>query len=321
MKRLVPALTLALLLLACKREPAPVAAPPPPAATDTTQAAPLPDGRWQVQPLLVDMGGDNQEPPNAALTATLTEAVLEDVRAMPQVLSVDATATTYLGSNQAGLAVRVAWQFVDMQGKKRDLEHEPVDGELWLTVGVHAEQAVLHGRGEVAEQVFRATLPVPAQRHEPLDVFLKTRVASALQRTVARVLGELWARQLPDASVTDLLEEDEDWRKAVGAREAGERKLADARAALEKLAHSSKRELAVVAVAALGRLGDVKSVPVPVACADSGHLDVVDAALQALADMTAPEARAALTTIAAEHGEPGIRQRAADLLKARPGHK
>ena len=38
--------------------------------------------------------------------------------------------------------------------------------------------------------------------------------------------------------------------------------------------------------------------PVLVAVVDSGHLDVVDAALQALADMAAPEAHAALQAIA-----------------------
>ena len=76
-----------------------------------------------------------------------------------------------------------------------------------------------------------------------------------------------------------------------------------------------------VAVAAVGRLGDAKSVPVLVACIDSGHLDVVDAALQALADMAAPEAHAALLRTATEHGEAGIRQRAADLLRTRRGTK
>ncbi len=90
---------------------------------------------------------------------------------------------------------------------------------------------------------------------------------------------------------------------------------------LEKLARSTKRELAIVAVAAVGRLGDAKSVPVLVACIDSGHLDVVDAALQALADMAAPEAHAALLRTATEHGEAGIRQRAADLLRTRRGTK
>ena len=101
------------------------------------------------------------------------------------------------------------------------------------------------------------------------------------------------------------------------AKQIGVKALQD----LVKLARSTKRELAIVAVAAVGRLGDAKSVPVLVACIDSGHLDVVDAALQALADMAAPEAHAALLRTATEHGEAGIRQRAADLLRTRRGTK
>jgi hypothetical protein len=314
-------LVLCLMVLACKREPAAVTAPAPPPAPDAEEEVPEADGRWQIQPLVVVLEVAEGQGVRGLEDDGVAHEVLGDLREMPQVLAVEPTATTYLGKNQAGVEVSVRWQLFDTDGKPRGMDEPSVDGALVLAVAVHAEQAVLHGRGEVAEQVFRATLPLPAHRTEPMDVFLKSRLKSALLPTAAHALGELWARQLPDAGVTDLLDEDEDWRKAVGAREVGERKLGTARAALEKLARSSKRELAVVAVAALGRLGDPKSVPVLVACADSGHLDVVDAALQALADMTAPEARAALKTIAAEHGEPGVRQRAADLLKARSGTK
>ena len=93
------------------------------------------------------------------------------------------------------------------------------------------------------------------------------------------------------------------------------------RVALEKLARSTRRELAVVSVAALSRLGDAQSLPVLVACVDSGHLDVADAALQALADMTVPEALTALQNVAADHGEAQIRNRAADLLRTRKAAK
>lgn len=313
------AILLALALLACRRAPVPARATAP--VPDTTEQAAPADGRWRIQPLVVELElAEDQAVPGLDHDG-VTREVLADLRALPQVLAVEPTATTYLGKNEAGVQVSVRWQFFDSDGKPHGVNAPAVDGALVLAVGVHAEQAVLHGRGEVAEQLFRATLPLPAHRQEPLDVFLKSRLASALQPTAEHALGELWARQLPDAGVIDLLDEDEDWRKAVGAREVGERKLVAARVALEKLARSSKHELAVVAVAALGRLGEVKSVPVLVACADSGHLDVVDAALQALADMAAPEARAALKTIAQEHGEPAIRQRAAELLKTRPEPK
>ena len=310
----------ALALLACRREPTPLVAPTPLAAvTGDAEAQPaLPDGRWQIQPLVVELELGADQGVAGLDEDTVAREVVAGLRAMPQVLSVEPTATTYLGANQAGVQVSVRWQLVDADGKPRDVNAAPVDGALMLGVAVHAEQAALHGRGEVAEHMFRATLPLPAHRQEPLDAFLKARITRALQPAAAHALGELWARQLPDAAIVDLLTADEDWRKAVGAREVGERSLMAARGALEKLARSSKRELAVVAAAALGRLGDAKSVPVLVAVVDSGHLDVVDAALQALADMAAPEAHAALQAIATEHGEDAIRQRAADLLRTRP---
>ncbi len=312
---------LALLLqaVACRRAPA-----HPPAASeaaDQATAAALPDGRWQIQPLVVELELVDDQIVAGLDEATVTREVLAALRSLPQVLATEPTATTYLGSNQAGVEVSVRWQLFDADGKPRGVEAEPVDGALVLAVGVHAEQAVLHGRGEMAEHLFRATLPLPARRQEPLDAFLKARLASALQPAASQALGELWARQLPEDAVVDLLTDDEDWRKVVGAREVGERKLVRARVALEGLARSSKRDLAVVAAAALGRLGDARSVPVLVSCVDSGHLDVVDAALQALADMPAPEAQAALKAIAEGHGESAVRLRAADLLRARHAPK
>ncbi len=319
MKHALLGMTLA--LLACRREPTPTPAQPTVLAADTTEAAALPDGRWHVLPLVVELELAEDQAVTGLDLAAVTTEIVAGLREMPQVLAVDPTGTTYLGSNQAGVQVSVRWQLFDADSKPRGVETPAVDGALVLAVGVHAEQAVLHGRGEVAEHVFRATLPLPAHRQEPLDAFLKARLTQALQQAVAQALGELWVRQLPDDAVVDLLTADEDWRKAVGARETGERKILRARVPLEKLARSTKRELAIVAVAAVGRLGDAKSVPVLVACIDSGHLDVVDAALQALADMAAPEAHAALLRTATEHGEAGIRQRAADLLRTRRGTK
>ncbi len=310
------ALALLLLLAACRRAPEPAVAGAVAAGEDAVAAA-LPDGRWRIQPLVVALEIGEDQAVAGLDEAAVTQEVVAALRAMPQVLAAEPTATTYLGSDQAGVQVSVRWQLFDADGKPRAVTAPAVDGALVLAVAVHAEQAVLHGRGEMAEQLFRATLPLPAQRQEPLAAFLKARLAQALQPAASQALGELWARQLPEDAIIDLLAADEDWRRLVGAREVGERKLGSGRVALEKLARGSKRDLAVVAAAALGRLDDARSVPVLVACADSGHLEVVDAALQALADMSVPAALPALQGIAADHGEPGIRQRAAELLRTR----
>lgn len=309
------ALLLALAATACRRE---VPAPAAPVVTQDAAAEPAVfDGRWQIQPLVVELElGADQAVAGLDLAAVQQE-VTAGLRTMPQVLGVDPTATVWDGGHQAGVQVAVRWQLFDSEGKPRSVTADAVDGALLLAVAVHAEQALLKGRGEMAEHLFRATLPLPAHRQESLDVFLKARLAQALQPAAAQALGELWVRQLPDAAVVELLTDDEDWRKVVGAREVGERKLKTARVTLEKLARASKRDPAIVAVAALGRLGQAASVPVLVTCIDSGHLDVADAALQALADMAAPEARAALTRAAAEHPDPAVQRRAADLLRNR----
>lgn len=303
------------VVMACQRQPA--SARPAAGSVDAAQTPALPDGRWQIQPLVVELELADDQAVVGMDLAAVTREVVAGLREMPQVLAVEPTGTTYLGTQQAGVQVSVRWQLFDADSKPRGVDAPAVDGALVLAVGVHAEQAVLHGRGEMAEHLFRATLPLPARRQETLDAFLKARLVRALQPAASQALGELWVRRLPDDAVVDLLTADEDWRKVVGARETGERKLVRARLPLQKLARSTRREPAVVAVAALGRLGDARSVPVLVACIDSGHLDVVDAALQALADMAAPEAQAALKATAEEHGEAGIRQRAADLLRTR----
>ena len=314
------ALVLAILAVGCRRAPVPVVAPAV-VAEDVVAKAAQPDGRWHIQPLVVEIELGEDQAVAGLDRAAVTREIVAGLQDMPQVLAVDPTATTFLGGNQAGVQVGVRWQLLDGEGKPRSVTAPPVDGALLLAVAVHAEQAVLKGRGEVAEHHFRATLPLPAQRQESLDAFLKARMTAALQPAAAQALGELWVRQLDDDAVVELLAADDDWRKVVGAREVGERKLVRARVAVEKQARASKRELAVVAVAALGRMGDAASVPVLVACIDNGHLDVVDAALQALADMTAPEAHKALKATAEEHGDPAIAKRAADLLKARSAVK
>ncbi len=313
MKRV--ALCVVCLFCACRREPA--SPPAVVAAGDSVVAPEASDGRWQIQPLVVQLELEPDQGVTGLDLAAVTREVTAGLREMPQVIAVDPTATTFAGSQQAGVQVVVRWQLFDADGKARSTTAESVDGALLLAVAVHAEQAVLKGRGEMAEHLFRATLPLPAHRQESLDLFLKARLNQALRPAASQALGELWVRQLPDDAVVELLTADDDWRKVVGAREVGERKLNIARATLEKLARASKREPAVVAVAALGRLGDAASVPVLVACIDSGHLDVVDAALQALADMAAPEARAALTATAKEHPDPAVARRAADLLRTR----
>ena len=315
-----------LLAVACQRQgPVPVIAAAPPAAASLPSPATA-SGRWRIQPLVVTLELGEDQTIAGLDEERVAPLVAARLAEMPQVLAVAATDATYVGPDQVGVQVAIRWQLLDGEGKPRSLAAPPVDGALLLAVAVHAEQAVLRGPGEMAEHLFRATLPLPAERHEPLDAFLVARLADALQPAAAQALGELWVRHLADAAVIALLTAAEDWRKVVGAREVGERKLIAGRETLETLARSSRRNLAIVAIAALARLGDARSVPVLVACLDAAHLDVVDAALLALADMQVPEAHAALVRVAgtaqdAEADTPAdaaVRQRARALLAKPP---
>jgi HEAT repeat protein len=150
-------------------------------------------------------------------------------------------------------------------------------------------------------------------------VFLKDKLGQAAAIAVTDALHQLWAAGLTDAELTPLLAEDVTLvQQAAAAREAGERKLLATREPLEALARTGRRDVAQVAVAALGRLGDVRSVPVLVEVLDSSHGEVVDAALQALADIQLPESMNALQTAADQHVDPAVRKRAKALLEPSP---
>lgn len=300
---------------ACKRAPDPPPPPPVQAIAPAPPTEPQPDGRWQIAPLVVNLDLDDTQKLPQLQVNTLTTPLVQTLKALPQVLAVDPTGTTFLGTNQVGMQVDLSWELADTEGKPRGMQEPAMDGSLRLAVTVHVEQARLHGRGEAAENTVRAVVPLPAERHEKLEEFLQSRLQAALEQASVQALGELWARRLDDAAVVGLLEADEEWRQVVGAREIGERKLTMHVEKIEKLAKSSRRDLALVAVATLGRLGQSRSVPVLVNALESRHLDVVDGALEALAQIPGAEAQAALETVARESTEPPIRQRAEQFLR------
>ena len=304
--------------LACGKAATPAPTPVVPAVAEPPAPDPAPEatGQWQLAPVEVRV----ELPPDQDIAgldeAALTTLATTTLRAMPQVLSVEPTLTTYLGPTQAGLHIEAAWQLVDADQKPRSMHQPATDGALALVVTVHAEQAQARGKGEAAQHVVRATLPLSAERHEAMDEFVRNRLQRALETAAQHALGELWARGLTDDQVIKLLKDEADWRQTAATREVGERKLLQAVADVEKLAGSSKRDVALVAVATLGRLGQVRSVPVLRSAADARHLDVVEAALQALLDMPGPEAHAALEAVATDHADDPVGKRARALLDA-----
>jgi HEAT repeat protein len=208
---------------------------------------------------------------------------------------------------------------LDDAGQPRSAAGKPSQGAVIVTLMAHAERPVPKGEPDIAERTLDVSLPLSEERAAELKAFLTARLQEASAVATADVLGELWARGLDEAAVLALLDDDVLWRRVAGAREAGERGLKAARERLEKAARDSRKDLAVVAAAALGRLGDPRSVPVLIECLGATRAEVVDAVLGALTDIGSAPALAAIQRMATEHGNPEIRQRAAALLQGRAG--
>lgn len=280
-----------------------------------------PSGRWHVQKLKAkaELTEDQKLPAldEAALTARLTEVVGK----MPQVIGMGEPPETVPVAQRLGLQLTVAWQVMDLEGKAQPAQHPPTDGNLVLTVTAHAEQAAVKGEREMAERTIDATVPLPAEREQGLAPFVTTRLQQATEQAVSDVLGELWARGLQDSEILALLDENTPWRKMAGAREVGERGLKAGRDKLEKAAKDSRKDIAAVAAAALGRLADPHSVPVLVRLLGQIHPEVLDAALVSLVDIGTPEALAAVQKLSEEHENPDIRQRAIGLLQERAARR
>jgi hypothetical protein len=290
-------------------------------ATELAKPVANPSGRWHVQKLKTkaEVTEDQKLPAldEAALSARLTETVAK----MPQVLGLGEPPETVPVEQRVGVQLTMAWQVMDLEGKAQPAQHPPVDGNLVLTVTAHAEQASLKGDREVAERTIDATVPLPAERELGLAPFVVTRLQQASEQAVSDVLGELWARGLEDPAILTLLDDDAPWRKMAGAREVGERGLKAGRDRLEKAARDSRKDIAAVAAAALGRLADPHSVPVLTRLLAAIHPEVLDAAMVSLVDIGTPEALAAVQKLSEEHENPDIRQRATGLLQERAARR
>lgn len=310
------------LTVACRPTPQPAArgtSPPAtvPAIEEPAGAPANPSGRWHVVEFLARADLPDDQRVAGLDEKALTAALVETVGKMPQVQGYGpAEATVPLGQ-RAAVMVAVSWQLLDDAGHPRSATSKPSQGTVIMTLMAHAERPVAKGEPEIAERTLDVSLPLSEERAAELGPFLTARLQEATAVATADVLGELWARGLDEAAVLALLDDDVLWRRVAGAREAGERGLKAARERLEKAARDSRKDLAVVAAAALGRLSDPRSVPVLIDCLGATRPEVVDAALGALTDIGSAPALAAIQRVATEHGNPEIRQRAAALLQGR----
>ena len=213
----------------------------------------------------------------------------------------------------AGLDLQVSWQAEDAAGMA-----VPVAAATAVAIGVQVRaQAAAHvAKGSPAELALRIAtvqLPKPAAIVD-LSGWLIPRLSRAAAQTAADVLAELWARRLDDAAVATGLRHPDVWRASACAREAGDRGLHAERKPLEKLCKDTRKDVALVACTALGRLGGVASIATLDAALRARHPDVIAAALDALAMVRNEAALEVLRQTAKDHEIGPVRVRAGQLV-------
>jgi len=119
-------------------------------------------------------------------------------------------------------------------------------------------------------------------------------------------------------SVQELKEDlasDDPWKRGQAARTVGERKMHELAAGLVALASEDDGQVALPAIAALGRLKYGEATSELVARTQGAREPVIRAVAGALADIGTPEARRYLKEWASYHAMPSIRELSAELLE------
>jgi hypothetical protein len=311
--RLAAGLAVALLIGCSKdRTPPPIVPPPRPPPLAPADAEAL----FHVVELQVALAAPADQELPGLRDAHLKAMILSEVGKLPVVAGM-APAQPAAGAQTVGLHLTVAWQMLDPEGKPQPL-HGEGDAHLWLAVQAHAERVPKKGPAPIAERRLDAPVPVPAERRADMAPFVMARVLLAARTAATDAFGELWARGLHDDQLAGALREGEPWRKTAAAREVGERSLHALRPAIEKLARSSRKDLAAVALGALGRLRDPAVLPLLRERAEDPQFEIADAALVALDDLGTPAAHAVLQELADDEERPPlVRARAKMLVEAR----
>lgn len=305
------------VLVACRPGAAPQA-PPPTAPEAEVLAKPQRNAsaRWHVVAVQVSTSIEEAQQVPGLDEAALHKAMSDVVAGLAVVDELGPPPPQVPKSAWAGVGLEVAWQRLDSDHGPRGATEPASDGDLQLAVAAEVHQPQPDGPPVTAQARFDGEVPLPADRIADLPAFLRDKLGQAAAIAVTDALQQLWAGGLRDDELVPLLADDElPGRQSAAAREAGERRLKTARERLEALTRSARRDVGQVAAAALGRLGDARSVPVLVDALNSAHGEVVDAALQALADMALPTARQALQGAADAHVDPAVRKRAKVLLQ------
>ncbi|MCO4760156.1 MAG: HEAT repeat domain-containing protein [Myxococcales bacterium] len=188
--------------------------------------------------------------------------------------------------------------------------------QLYVSVTAHAERAGPTGKPDIARSTVEAFSPLVKSDLDGARRRVKMRMIAAMTIATQRATGQLWIRHRPDTDVVAALKDKHRWRRAAAILEVGERGLMAQVEAVEHAASASLSNIAVVACATLGRLGQARSIPILARRLDGAPTEVTDAALLALSDIGGPKAKSLIRRTSESHRSPWIRLRAKALLDA-----
>lgn len=219
-------------------------------------------------------------------------------------------------AEQVGVAVTLDYAGASATRGLIRPDHAEPDDRLYVSATAHVERAGPDAKAEVAQSTVEASGPLVKADAAGMTRRIHARLEAAATLAVRRALGQLWIRHQTDAEVQTALQTTDPWRRAAALREVGERGLIKAVATVEAATRNSLADLAVVACATLGRLGQQRSVDALASALSSAPLEVADAALYALHDIGGQRATALIRAAANGHAAPWIRLRAKALLDA-----
>jgi len=216
-----------------------------------------------------------------------------------------------------GISLNMAVMVLDSEGRPVSPADLQGPGELSVVVAAHVERGGDDGRPEIGVSDLHAAVPITPRRVARAAEFARVRLIRAAAIATADALGQLAVRRATNDAIKKMLGSDIAWQQLGALREAGERGFVDALDDIHTLAASSRKDIALVAIATLGRLGKAESAPVLQRALEAGSLEIVDAALVALVDVGTEDALAVVKAVAARHPSGFVRKRARLLLERR----
>ncbi len=287
-------------------------APSPPAATASPKADPWAAPRFCLAALQLTQA----TPPQRRLPQLeVDEAVARDALARIEVLQVDTAACRERPlAEQVGVALTLDYAG---SGPKLVRPDRAAEGATLIVSAVaHVERGGPKGKPEVGRATVDAAGPLVRAAPASLRRRVRARLVRAATLATQRALGQLWALHQPEATLLAVVKRGDPWQRAAALQEVGERGLVGSVDAVERACASSLADVAQVAAAALGRLGQARSVPVLIGLLRTAPPEVADAALFALHEIGGAPARAAIAQAAKSHASAWIRLRAGALLDA-----